>query len=141
MLLSCCSSLGVPSADLFSTVDLYDKKNIPQVIVTLQSLGRMSRRIPGYTGPNLGPKMADKRESHFSEETLKKGLYTPTYGQAIQSDLQKDASAASKTGYRNVIKTNDTGTVNSGLNMFDKDKMSVQKDASAARKVGHNIIK
>jgi len=139
--LASAGSLGVPTADLFSTVDLYDKKNIPQVIVTLQSLGRMSRRIQGYTGPSIGPKMAEKRESHFTEEQLKKGLYTPTYGQAIQSDLQNYASAANKSGYRDVIKTNDTGTVNTGLNMFDKDKMTVQKDASSARKVGHNIIK
>jgi len=139
--LNACKTLGVPPADLFTTVDLFEAKNVPQVIVTLQSLGRISRKIPGYTGPSIGPKISDKHEVKFSEETLKKGLYTPSFSQALQSDIQKDASSATKTGYRNVVKTNDTGTVNTGLNMFDKDKMNVQKDASAAKKVGHNIIK
>jgi hypothetical protein len=31
---------GVPDLDLFQTVDLYEKRNIPQVVHSIRSLGR-----------------------------------------------------------------------------------------------------
>ncbi len=31
---------GVPDVDVFQTVDLYEKRNIPQVVHSIRSLGR-----------------------------------------------------------------------------------------------------
>lgn len=53
--LRCCrSSLSVPEADLFETVDLYEEKNMNFVIRCLFSLGRSIQTLtPPYTGPAL----------------------------------------------------------------------------------------
>jgi hypothetical protein len=63
-----------------------------------------------------------------------------SFAQATQLDSQKEASSASKTGYRDIVKTSETGNTTE-MKLFDKDKGSVQKDASSARKQGHNIIR
>lgn len=39
---------------LMSTVDLFEEKNMNQVVVGLLALGRQSQRVPGYTGPTIG---------------------------------------------------------------------------------------
>jgi hypothetical protein len=67
-----CSSLGVPKEDLFQTVDLFENKNMNQVLLTIESLGRISRRVEGYTGPSLGPKLADKHSVNFTEDQLRR---------------------------------------------------------------------
>lgn len=36
---------GVPDNELFQTVDLFEKKNIPQVTLAIHSLGRYVRNI------------------------------------------------------------------------------------------------
>jgi len=64
---------GLTDVDVFQTVDLWEKKDIPQVIVTLYALGRETYRHPEYKGPNLGPKPADECKRDFSEEQLKAG--------------------------------------------------------------------
>jgi transgelin len=60
-----CKQLGVPETDLFMTVDLFEAKNMVQVIQTLHSLGRQSQRVPGFPGPYIGVKLADSRVSIF----------------------------------------------------------------------------
>ena len=71
---------------------------------------------------------------------LLKGQNVLSFAQATQLDSQKEASSASKTGYRDVVKTSEVGATNE-MKLFDKDKRDVQKDASAARKQAHNIIR
>lgn len=70
--LKAAAELGVPKHDLFVTVDLYEGKNIPQVIQALFSLGSITLKMPGYKGPIFGKKRADKTEIHFTEEQLLK---------------------------------------------------------------------
>ncbi|XP_013403492.1 myophilin isoform X3 [Lingula anatina] len=50
---------GVPEEDVFQTVDLWEKKDISQVTMTLMALGRTARHRPDYKGPMFGPKMAE----------------------------------------------------------------------------------
>jgi hypothetical protein len=57
--LSACSALGVPAFESFQTVDLFENKNMLAVVTNLHSLGRRAQKIPGYTGPALGVKLAD----------------------------------------------------------------------------------
>lgn len=39
--------------------------------LSLFALGRMTQKHPEWTGPTLGPKMAEKNERTFTEEQLK----------------------------------------------------------------------
>ncbi|CAB0033900.1 unnamed protein product [Trichogramma brassicae] len=64
---------GLSDVDVFQTVDLWEKKDIAQVITTLFALGRETYRHPEYTGPHLGPKPADECKRQFTEEQLRAG--------------------------------------------------------------------
>ncbi|BFZ24654.1 hypothetical protein BsWGS_27693 [Bradybaena similaris] len=61
---------GVPINEVFQTVDLWEKKNIPQVTLCIHAVARVAQTRPDYTGPILGPKMAEKNERHFTEQQL-----------------------------------------------------------------------
>eukprot|EP01113_Clastostelium_recurvatum_P044371 TRINITY_DN7485_c0_g1_i2.p1 TRINITY_DN7485_c0_g1~~TRINITY_DN7485_c0_g1_i2.p1 ORF type:complete len:915 (-),score=229.89 TRINITY_DN7485_c0_g1_i2:2550-4985(-) len=52
--LKACWKLGVPSADLFVSSDLYLRKNIPQVVQNIASLTRVAQTIPTFKGPIFG---------------------------------------------------------------------------------------
>lgn len=62
---------GVPQEEIFQTADLFEKRNITQVTLCLYSLGRLTQKHPEYTGPSLGPKMAEKNERTFTEAQLR----------------------------------------------------------------------
>ncbi|XP_014209280.1 muscle-specific protein 20 [Copidosoma floridanum] len=64
---------GVPDIDVFQTVELWEKKDIGQVITTLFALGRETFRHSDWKGPYLGPKPADECKREFTEEQLKAG--------------------------------------------------------------------
>eukprot|EP01098_Paradermamoeba_levis_P012401 TRINITY_DN542_c0_g1_i4.p1 TRINITY_DN542_c0_g1~~TRINITY_DN542_c0_g1_i4.p1 ORF type:complete len:195 (-),score=68.50 TRINITY_DN542_c0_g1_i4:25-609(-) len=66
-----CRQCGVQSADLFQTVDLFEAKNMNQVVHCLHALGRASQKVPGFNGPFIGVKEADSRRVEFTEEQLK----------------------------------------------------------------------
>lgn len=63
---------GVPDNELFQTVDLFEKKNIPQVTMAIHALGRYAQKN-GYQGPTLGVKLAEENKREFSEEQLRAG--------------------------------------------------------------------
>ncbi|PVD28231.1 hypothetical protein C0Q70_10818 [Pomacea canaliculata] len=62
---------GVPPAEVFQTVDLWEKKNIPQVTLCIHALGRTAQTRDDYKGPMLGPKMAEKNERQFTEAQMR----------------------------------------------------------------------
>ncbi|XP_044758028.1 myophilin [Coccinella septempunctata] len=62
---------GLPQEEIFQTADLFERRNIPQVALSLFALGRITQKHPEWNGPTLGPKMADKNERHFTEEQLR----------------------------------------------------------------------
>ena len=64
---------GVPDIDVFQTVELWEKKDIGQVITTLFALGRETYRHSNWKGPYLGPKPADECKRDFTEEQLNAG--------------------------------------------------------------------
>mmetsp|Transcript_17286 Transcript_17286/g.45068 ORF Transcript_17286/g.45068 Transcript_17286/m.45068 type:complete len:185 (+) Transcript_17286:62-616(+) len=66
------SSYGMLPTDLFQTVDLYEAKNMVQVIDTIHALGRVAQKN-GFKGPVIGAKMSEKNERNFSPEQLKAG--------------------------------------------------------------------
>ncbi|KAI8855232.1 calponin homology domain-containing protein, partial [Chytridium lagenaria] len=63
------SKVGVPTYEQFQTVDLYEGKNIDQVVNCIFSLSRHASAM-GFDGPVLGPKLSAKVERNFTEEQL-----------------------------------------------------------------------
>ncbi|KAK0079955.1 hypothetical protein PV326_008448 [Microctonus aethiopoides] len=86
---------GVPQEEIFQTADLFERRNIPQVTLCLYSLGRIKH--PEYTGPRLGPKMAEKNERTFTEDQLR-----ASEGQLnLQMGFNKGASQSGHGGFGN----------------------------------------
>merc|ERR1712212_1229122 len=59
---------GVPHEEIFQTADLFERRNIPQVVLSIFSLGRMTQKHPEYTGPSLGPKMSEGEKKEWDED-------------------------------------------------------------------------
>jgi len=133
--------LGVPEPDLFMTVDLFEEKNMTQVVQGIHSLGRACQKVEGYNGPTIGAKLASKHETHFTEEQMRKGHTELNYSQQNQVDTQKVVSEMRKPGLDSVIKTRNVGITTSDVGLLDKGKLDAQKEANSAKRVGHNIIK
>ncbi|XP_025200391.1 muscle-specific protein 20 isoform X1 [Melanaphis sacchari] len=62
---------GVPEEEIFQTADLFERRNIPQVTLCLYALARITQKHPEYTGPALGPKMAEANKREFTEDQLR----------------------------------------------------------------------
>ncbi|CAI9716537.1 myophilinmyophilin-like [Octopus vulgaris] len=69
---------GVPETEVFQTVDLYERKNIPQVVLCIYAIGRVAQTKPDFNGPILGPKMADENKREFTQEQLEAGKNVAT---------------------------------------------------------------
>uniref|UniRef100_A0A2P2HVY1 Muscle-specific protein 20-like n=1 Tax=Hirondellea gigas TaxID=1518452 RepID=A0A2P2HVY1_9CRUS len=59
---------GVPHEEIFQTADLFERRNIPQVVISVFSLGRLTQKHPEYTGPSLGPKMSEGDKKEWDED-------------------------------------------------------------------------
>ncbi|XP_031553114.1 transgelin-3-like [Actinia tenebrosa] len=63
-------SYGCARSDLFQTVDLYEKQNMPSVIDGIHALGRKAA-LKDPNLPQLGPKEAEANPRSFSEEQMR----------------------------------------------------------------------
>eukprot|EP01134_Creolimax_fragrantissima_P002276 CFRG2276T1 len=63
---------GVPAFDSFQTVDLFEDKNMGQVINCIHSLGREAQRKK-FNGPVIGVKPSDENRRDFDETILRAG--------------------------------------------------------------------
>ncbi|KAL0108012.1 hypothetical protein PUN28_014939 [Cardiocondyla obscurior] len=87
---------GVPQEEIFQTADLFERRNIPQVTLCLYALGRITQKHE-WTGPSLGPKMADENKRTFSEDQLR-----ASEGHLnLQMGYNKGASQAGHGGFGN----------------------------------------
>eukprot|EP00088_Acartia_fossae_P013493 TRINITY_DN17091_c0_g1_i1.p2 TRINITY_DN17091_c0_g1~~TRINITY_DN17091_c0_g1_i1.p2 ORF type:complete len:171 (+),score=61.18 TRINITY_DN17091_c0_g1_i1:38-550(+) len=89
---------GVPDEEVFQTPDLFEARNIPQVVVCLFALGRTTQKHPEYEGPAIGPKMATKNERNFTEEQILAGRNSQI---SLQAGSNKGASQAGHGGMGN----------------------------------------
>jgi len=64
--------LNIAKTDQFMTVDLYENKNLLQVVQCIRCLGAKSRTIEGFGGPYFGARFSERNERNFDEETLNK---------------------------------------------------------------------
>ncbi|CAB0001973.1 unnamed protein product [Nesidiocoris tenuis] len=90
-------SYGVPQEEIFQTADLFERRNIPQVTLCIYALGRITQKHPEYTGPRLGPKMADENKREFTEAQLRahEGELN------LQMGYNKGASQSGQGGFGN----------------------------------------
>jgi hypothetical protein len=77
--LNASSALGVPAFESFQTVDLFEGKNMAAVVTNLHSLGRRAQKVPGFTGPALGVKLADANKRNFTAEQMAQAKAAPTF--------------------------------------------------------------
>jgi len=96
--LAAAKRYGVPEEEVFQTPDLFEARNIPQVVLCLFSLGRVTQMHPEYSGPQIGPKMSTKNERNFSEEQIRQGR-DATIG--LQAGTNIGASQAGHGGMGN----------------------------------------
>ncbi len=68
---------GVPEADLFVTVDLWEGRDMRQVLQGLESLGRTAQAA-GAAGPSFGVKLATKSKLNISEANRLRAAAVPT---------------------------------------------------------------
>lgn len=71
------NEVGVPAHDHFMTVDLFEAKNLEQVINCIFSLSRHAANL-GFDGPILGPKLTQKNERTFTQEQLNEAKAIPS---------------------------------------------------------------
>ena len=49
------------------------------VLTNIHSLGRVAQKVPGYSGPALGAKLATAHHREFTAEQLKEAAAAPTF--------------------------------------------------------------
>ncbi|XP_076057902.1 muscle-specific protein 20 [Oratosquilla oratoria] len=89
---------GVPHEEIFQTADLFEKRNIPQVIISIYALGRYTQKHPEYTGPSLGPKMAEEHKREWNEDQ-QRNLRDGQIG--LQAGYNKGATQAGQGSFGN----------------------------------------
>jgi len=70
--LKAIEAYGVPKTGLFQTVDLYEGRNMSQVLNSILQFGSEAQRN-GFQGMTIGPKPTEKNVREFSDEQLKAG--------------------------------------------------------------------
>lgn len=68
--LNAAEAYGVSKTELFQTVDLYEKQNLTQVVMTLHALGR---KVKSKGGDGIGPKESERQSREWTDEQLKAG--------------------------------------------------------------------
>jgi hypothetical protein len=96
--LTAAKKYGVPDEEVFQTPDLFEARNLSQVVLCLFSLGRSTQKHPEYEGPTIGPKMATKNVRNFTEEQILAGRNSQI---SLQSGSNKGASQAGHGGMGN----------------------------------------
>ncbi|GMF16214.1 unnamed protein product [Phytophthora lilii] len=86
-----CRSIGVAEFDLFETVDLYNQKNLGQVVQCIHALGRtIQKTMPEYDGPRLGVKESTVNPRQFTEAQLREAATAvPVLANGSQSVMER----------------------------------------------------
>ncbi|KAG6610706.1 IQ motif containing GTPase activating protein [Phytophthora cinnamomi] len=86
-----CRTIGVAEFDLFETVDLYNQKNIGQVVQCIHALGRtIQKTMPEYDGPRLGVKESTVNPRQFTEAQLREAKSAvPVLAHGSQSVMER----------------------------------------------------
>ncbi|KAJ3398152.1 hypothetical protein CcCBS67573_g08896 [Chytriomyces confervae] len=83
--------IGVPAHERFLTVDLYEAKDLNQVVNSIFSLSRHAAKR-GFRGPVLGPKLTEKNERTFTDEQLRQAAAMPSKLMSFSSNVSSGLS-------------------------------------------------
>lgn len=73
-----CRVMGVNEFDLFETVDLFELKDLGNVVRCIFALGRaVQRNYPTFQGPTLGVKESSKNQRSFTSDQIAGGKNVP----------------------------------------------------------------
>ncbi|CEG46478.1 Calponin [Plasmopara halstedii] len=76
--LKACRVMGVNEFDLFETVDLFELKDLGNVVRCIFALGRaVQRNYPDFKGPTLGVKESSKNQRSFTSDQIAGGKNVP----------------------------------------------------------------
>ena len=93
-----CRQVGVPESDNFTTVALYELKDIGQVVNCIHSLGRTIQvNLPDFKGPHLGAKLATKNTRTFTLEQRLKAKGSTSKWTAGNASTNKNETSSSST--------------------------------------------
>ncbi|KAI9202255.1 calponin domain-containing protein [Polychytrium aggregatum] len=131
------AAYGVPAHDRFLTVDLFEGKNINQVIDSIFALSRTANRN-GANAPLLGPKLATKATRTFSEDQLLASKAAVPKLQAFNSGAtQKGISFGSvRQVYNPSIGTGDTSVTTKFLSSKAKAEGGPLGSFGGRREIG-----
>ena len=93
--LDAAGAYGLPKADSFQTVDLYENQNIVQVTTAIHALSRVAVK-KGFRGPVLGPKESTKNVRAFDPEQQKQASSSVI---GLQMGTNRGASQKKMTAY------------------------------------------
>ena len=86
-------SMNIPALDMFQTCDLFEDKNMNQVVNAIHAVGRGAQKT-GFQGPVIGVKESTQNKREFDEATLNAGKTIANQ----QMGNNKGASQAGGTG-------------------------------------------
>lgn len=96
-----CRTLGVLEKDVFSTVDLYEEKNLHVVMLSIFNLASVIRTTAtDFNGPYLGHAHNAKVEDHMRDRTLVdlRGGFRQDIDKEVKSGVQKGRGAGRDQG-------------------------------------------
>lgn len=102
-------ALGLNEYELFQTNDLFEERDIKQVIICLYALSRQLQKEGIFPGPFIGPQLAKQSKIEFSQEILNKSKYAVHLQMGYGSDPEAFDKAAPKKmpSSENNIKTSE----------------------------------
>merc|ERR1712121_360794 len=152
--LSFAEQYGVKKTSLFQTVDLFEGRNMAQVLSCIQQLGTEAQRH-GFNGPTIGPKPTEKHEVQFTEEQLRAGqgiigLQAGTNKLASQkgmsmgaartvSDIRADDMRQEGAGIIGLQAGSNKGASQKGMSMGESGQVADMK-VDAATQEGQGIV-
>lgn len=73
------NQMGVPTSELFQSVDLWERQNLNAVVICLESLGRKAEK---FGKPSIGPKESEKNVRNFTDSQMRasEGMISLQYG-------------------------------------------------------------
>ena len=124
--LGACKKLGLLDRETFQTVDLFEGKDMRQVVRQLHSLGRLAQKLDGYSGPTLGPKESTENKRAFTEEQMNQAKAATTF--LGKGSYGTPAESISKL---------ETGKANTRTFGLEKEGLGMGGEAGLVGKGGH----
>lgn len=63
--------IGVKNQSMFDVNDLYEARNMTQVLEFIVAFGGVVQTLPDFSGPTLGVKPTEENKRHFTDEEIK----------------------------------------------------------------------